>query len=582
MRRKPAQEVVGDNVAEPLTVHDRETLSGLVDDYRSGQTTRRSFLRNSTAFGLSMTSLSALLAACSNPDSATQLRAGGTGRNARLAIAVSSDADTLDPQAFKTIPGYYMLANLYDPIYDFAGRDEGRMLLADGRRLAPATARPPRISADKKTVTLELEPAARFSDGTPVGVDDLVYTLQRGVEGTQYTKLIMGMLTLSGPGNIKTVGRRGVALTLDKPNPMAELLLPLQVLSIQSKRVGERHATPKDKWADTYWRAHVYGSGAYTLGQWTRGTGWDLLPNRHYYRPGLPRNGGLLFRIITNAQERLNLLKAGTLHVAYDIAAKDAAAIRESGDSHAALVSRPSPWSFGLTFNCAMPPFTDRRVRQALSSAVPYQAIIDEVMFRLARPAKSIVPPGMPTHDPSAWHYDTDLRKAKQLLEAAGHGNGFQSSIDVLIGRPEDEQAAILIQANFQKLGVQVDVVKLDDAQYQQNRNAASSPMQIVEWYSWVNDPFFHMFWNVFSKNTFTNSARYANPAVDKLLLGGLYETNAAKRADMSRAAQRLVTEDAPWAFLFARDFFVPVSPRLRDYPLWPDQNPRFYWSRLT
>jgi hypothetical protein len=26
----------------------------------------------------------------------------------------------------------------------------------------------------------------------------------------------------------------------------------------------------------------------------------------------------------------------------------------------------------------------------------------------------------------------------------------------------------------------------------------------------------------------------------------------------------------------------VPVSPRLRDYPLWPDQNPRFYWSRLT
>ncbi len=221
-------------------------------------------------------------------------------------------------------------------------------------------------------------------------------------------------------------------------------------------------------------------------------------------------------------------------------------------------------------------------MRQALSYAVPYERIIDDVMYGLARPAKSMVPPGMDTHDPSAWKYDTDMRKAKQLLEAAGHGDGFKSSIDVLIGRPEDEQAATLIQASFREIGVDVSIEKLAEAQYQDKRNNASSPMQIVEFYSWVTDPFYHLFWNTFSKNTFTNSSRYSNPKVDALINKGLYEPDADKRARMSREAQALITDDAPWAWLFARDYFVPVAANLQDYPLWPDQNPRLYWSHLS
>jgi peptide/nickel transport system substrate-binding protein len=582
LKRKPAIEVVGDNVAEPLTVHDRQTLAALVDDYRGGHVTRRSFLRNSTAFGLSMTSLSALLAACGNPEQAVRVQAGGSGRAARLAIALSADADTVDPQAFKTIPGYYMLANLYDQIIDFEASPSGRALIGRSGAQAPMIAQSLELSEDRTQATIRLNPDARFQDGSPVRAEDLEYTLRRGIEGEQYTKLIMGMLTLSAAKNVEIVDAGSVRIALDQPNPIAELLLHLQVLSVQSKRVGERNATAKDPWANEYWRENVFGTGPYTLQQWTRGTGFDLVPNRRYYRRGLPRNGGLLFRIITNPQERLNLLKAGTLHVAYDVTAKDAAAIREAEDSEAALVSRPSPWSYGLTFNNSLEPFKDRRVRQALSYAVPYDSIISSVMFRLARPARSIVPPGMPTHDPSAWNYGTDLRKARQLLEAAGYGDGFESSIDVIVGRPEDEQAAVLIQASFREIGVDVDVVKLAEAQYQENRNNASSPMQIVEWYSWVTDPFFHMFWNMFSENAFTNSARYSNKRVDELILGGLYETDEARRESMSREAQRLVVEDAPWAFLFARDFFVPVSRRLRDYPLWPDQNPRLYWSRLA
>jgi peptide/nickel transport system substrate-binding protein len=581
--RKPALDVVGDNVAEPLTRRDRETLADAVDSYRDGHTTRRGFMRSSAAFGLSMTSLSAVLAACgASPNAGGGGGKSGGGKSAKVAIGVNADADTVDPQAFKTIPGYYMLANLYDQLIDLQYRAEKGALVADGTTVAPMIARTMKVSPDRRTVTFALDPKATFSDGSPITADDVKYTFQRGIEGEQYTKTVMGMLTLSSADHIKITDPHTVTFQLDEPNPMTERLLNLQVMSIQSKKVGEQHATAKSKWADDYWRGNIYGNSAYTLKSWNRGEGWELAPSAKYYRAGLPKNAGLVFRVISDPQERLNLLTSGTLHVAYDVPAKDAAAIRDKGDGQSKLVSSPSPWSFGLAFNNGQAPFKDKRVRQALSYAIPYDQIINDVMHGLARPAKSMVPPGMPTHDPSAWHYDTNLQTAKQLLQAAGHPNGFKSSVDILIGRPEDEQAATLIQASFRQIGVDVDVRKLAEAEYQDKRNNASSPMQIVEFYSWVTDPFYHLFFNLFSKNTFTNSSRYSNPKVDALITKGLYEPDQAKRESMSRQAQALIIDDAPWAWLFARDFFVPTAANLQDFPLWPDQNPRFYWSHLS
>jgi peptide/nickel transport system substrate-binding protein len=581
-RRKPAIDVVTDNVGEPLTEHDRETLADLVDDYRGSTISRRSFVGRAAVFGLSAASLTGLLAESATARSRT---VGATPKKtAKLAIGVGQDMDTIDPQAFKDIPGYYMIGNIYDQLIDLRAHpiNKGDILLADPSRPTAMIARSMRISKDRLTATFKLDPRAKFQDGTPITVDDVKYTFTRGILGTQYTNTLMKMLTLTKPTNILTPDRQTVVFKLDKPNPMTERLLSLQVLSIQSAQVSKAHTTKKDKWADAYWRSNSFGNSAYSLKSWTRGQGWELAPSANFYRGGLPRNGGLIFKVVADPQERLNLLQSGTLHVAFEVSAKDAAALRAGRSKNAKLVNTPSPWNFMLVFTNSVKPLDNKLVRQALSYAVPYQAIIKNVMYGLARPSRGPIVPGMPTSDPSFWHYNTDLAKAKQLLAQANLPNGFDTSIDVLIGRPEDEQAATLIQANFQQIGVKASINKLDASQYQDNRNNAKSPMQIAEWFSWVNDPMYHLYWNFLSSNTFTNSARYANKAVDRLIQNGMYEPNQARRATMSRQAQRMIVDDAPWAFLFARDFFQPVARNLHDFPLWPDQNPRFYWTFLT
>lgn len=601
-RRSPlALDIVNDHAPEELTTQDRSTVAGLVDELQHRRISRKTFLRQAMVFGLSSTSLSAILAACSSSPSPSPSQPAATSGGApsasvaagsaaptgpdlaaKLNLGIEGDADTVDPQAFKTIPGYYMLANLYDQLVDLHAEPSNGLLIADPANPTSMIAESMEISPDRLTATFKLDPKATFEDGTPITVDDVKYSFQRGIEGTQYTSILMNMLTLSSADNILTPDKQTVIFKLDKPNPMTERLLSLQVLSVQSKARSEANTTATDKWADEYWRQNVYANSAYKLKSRNRGEGFELEPNTNYYRPGLPKNGGLVFREIADPQERISLLKAGDLHAAFQIAPKDAAALRDSGDPKVKLVTAPSTWNWALAFTNSVKPFDNRQVRQAFSYAIPYDTIISDVMHGLARPSKGLIVPGMPTSDQSFWNYNTDLAKAKELLTAAGYPDGFETSIDVVLGRAEDEQMATFIQANLQQIGVTVTINKLAEAQYQDNRNKATSPMQIIEWFSWVNDPFYHMFWNLLSTNTFTNSARYNNPAVDKLIMAGLYEPDTAKRDSLSKEAQKIIVDDAPWAFLFARDFFVPVAKNLFDFPLWPDQNPRLYWAYLT
>src|SRR5262249_3205679 len=114
-RRKPAVEVVNDNVAEPLTEQDRLTMAEYVDDYRRAQITRRDFVQRSAAFGLSVGSLGAILAEV-GPVAGSAEAAVRQGRLGKLAVGLESDADTLDPQAFRSVTGYHVTGNIYDSL----------------------------------------------------------------------------------------------------------------------------------------------------------------------------------------------------------------------------------------------------------------------------------------------------------------------------------------------------------------------------------------------------------------------------------------------------------------------------------
>jgi len=580
-RRKPAVQIVNDNVDEPLTEQDRLTMAEYVEDYRCARITRRDFVQQSAAFGLSVASLGAILADV-GPVAGSAEAAVGQARGRKLAVGLESDADTLDPQAFRSVTAYYLTPNIYDSLGYHPWTLRNDLLVVDTKKFGPLIGSSRRILNNQTRIVYTIRQGVTFEDGSQLTMDDVVWTFERALNGTQYTAAIAPLLRWSKTKPVERLSDRTVAFNFEGPSPMAPLMLGMVVFSILSKKAGEANASQKDKYADAFWRANVVGNGPYLFRSWVRGQGWQFVVNPRYWnRASLPRNGGVTVRIITDPQQRLSLLKAGQLHLADGVSPKDVASLRE-GHPNARVLSAPSTWTWGLMFNTGVKPFSNKLVRQALSYAVPYDRIIKDVMFGFARLARGMVPPGMPTHDPTAWKYNTDLRKAKELLTRAGYPNGFKTRIVVLRGRAPDESAATFIQANFRQIGVDAAIDKLQVAAFADAQNNRKFQMLLSEWHSWVKDPMYHMYWNLHSKNSFTNHTGYKNPKFDKLIEDGLYESDPAKRAAMSRQAQRIAIEDAPWAWTYARDFYFPVAKNFHNLFFGADHLLRLQYSFLS
>jgi peptide/nickel transport system substrate-binding protein len=493
--------------------------------------------------------------------------------------AMGLDIDLLDPHYFKTIPGYYAVCNLYDMMldYEFTRQPDGGLYpVADQHgnwKMKPWLAESWNVSRDQKTLTFKLRKGLKFSDGRPLTAHDVKSTWDRAAGVAGYGQLIMNMITINHTSQMTVHDEYTVVLHLNKPNPFAMKMLSVNVLGIMNAHALQAHATKSDptahKWLDT----HAAGSGAYILANWTPGVSWELKPNPHSWNPAALKNAGTLVRTIPNASERYNLLVKGDVDVAYDLLPKDLATLRHNPNVR--LIQFKVPWPYFLGMNNTMPPFDNKTVRQAMAYAIPQKTLVDKVLYGFARECKSPVAAGMPTSDFGLSPYQTSVAKTKQLLQQAGVSN-LKFDLAVQEGRPQDAQAAVWIQATLAQAGVQVNIVQMNVAEYFAKQAKKQLQAFISEFYSWVNDPFYHLFWNFDSQATATNVVGYHNPTVDALIAKGIYSTNPSKRVLWSRQAQKIIIDDAAWALLYQINYTIAVRKNIHDFNWYPDVGTRF------
>jgi len=129
----------------------------------------------------------------------------------------------------------------------------------------------------------------------------------------------------------------------------------------------------------------------------------------------------------------------------------------------------------------------------------------------------------------------------------------------------------------LQLIGVQVELVKVSDAEYY--ARLKEFPLAIFETLSWVNDPMFHLLWNL-KGDAPKNLANYRNARVDELIERGMHETDLHQRRMMSQEAQRIIVEEAPWALLYQPHWMVVTSTHVTGYAIYPDLLPRYRFLR--
>ena len=278
------------------------------------------------------------------------------------------------------------------------------------------------LSADKLSVTWKLLPDLKWSDGQQLTSDDIKFTWE----------------ALSNPESGALAGTGGIELisSIDTPDALTAVIhysAPWAGYLAQfAYGIFPRHATgePSDM-SNWDWDRQPVGAGPFVVTEWASGESITMERNPFYYQAGKPYLDKLIFRIVPEFAAQIALMKTGEAQVQLWPGIDDP---NEYGtvvgaDAHEEMV--PGVWNLAIDFNLSMPfdgdpgptpphPILgDIRVRQAISSAIDYDTLIQKVLRNTVAPSTSPFAYGWYQCD-IARVYPYDVEKANALLEDAG------------------------------------------------------------------------------------------------------------------------------------------------------------------
>jgi peptide/nickel transport system substrate-binding protein len=371
-------------------------------------------------------------------------------------------------------------------------------------------------------VEFTLRPQARFSDGSPVTVEDVMWSMETlgTIGNARYAAAWKKVAT------IEQTGERSIRFTFNTEDRELPLILGLRPVLKKAQWQGKA-------FDETTLEAPI-GSGPYVVDQSDPGVFISYKRNPDWWGKDLAFNRGqwnfdsIRYDYFSNPQAIFEAFKAGELSAYregnaakwltnYDFPAVAAGDVIKAEIPH----GRPSGIE-GLAFNTRKPMFADWRVRQALILAFNHEFINQTLtggtqpripsyfgnsflamtpgapaegrVLELLQPFAADLPPGtlegyaLPAADGSEANRK-NIRAAAALLEEAGwtvgedgilkNAAGEPFAFEILLVTGQDEvasMAAIYIEA-LKALGIEAHVSMVDDAQYKERTTAYAFDM---------------------------------------------------------------------------------------------------------
>jgi peptide/nickel transport system substrate-binding protein len=515
----------------------------------------------------------------------TVLRGAAAQDPRTLVVAGDSDIDTLDPHVFKSVGAYGVQANIYDSPLSWRVRPvEGRAGLARSQpgEYEPGIAEAWSFENDGATIVLTLRQGLRFPSGRPVDAAALKYSFDRALQSPGYMRVVLPLLTRIGsPDAFEVRDPRTIAVKMPGPTPLGIEVLALITNSLLDPDLVQQHVTAADPWAADWLKRNAAGLGPYTLTKNEPGVEVVLEATPGHWRE--PHFRRVVIKFIPSEADRVLLLRRRAVDMIVGRPGLSPRSVRSlDGAPGLQTVNLPDTICHWLSMNCQKPPFDNPKVRLAVNYAIPIQAILPNVLQGFGAQMKSPLPALMPGHDGTLSPFSHDIEKGRALLREAGLGAApIPVTLAIRVGWQPHEQAATWLQPELEKLGFRVTLARETDAAFRQTATRGDHQLAIESWQSWVNDPFFHLFFNFHSRARGTNTSFYANPAMDALIDANMHETNTEKRLAAAREAQRLLIADGVWGFLWVDNWTRVARADLTGIEKRWDTFDRFYNLRL-
>ena len=403
---------------------------------------------------------------------------------------------------------------------------------------------------DAKTVRFHLRKDVKFHSGNAFTADDVVWTYNRIMKSEDYKGLFE---VYEGMNKVDDFT---VDLVAKVPYPLV-LQNSTYLFIMDSKFYTGKTEDGKDKdeivkAANTYAANHVSGTGPFKLVSREQGVKLTLERNKDYWDKKSPGNVDKLTVVpIKEDATRVAALLSGDVDMIAPVAPNDQKRVMSDSDLQMVTETSNRIVMFELNQN-VVPAFKDQRVREAVNLAVNQKGIVDKIMKGFATPAGQMSPEGYLGHVPDLVP-QYDLKKAKELMKAAGQEKGFEITMIATNNRYiHDAKIAEAVANMLSKINNKVTLKTMPKAQYWPEYDKCAAGMQLIGWQSDTQDSGNYYEYLVQTRNDKTgkgqyNCGGYSNAEVDKLIADSNGEVDVAKRTAMLQQIEKILIKDAAY-----------------------------------
>jgi len=489
---------------------------------------------------------------------------------------------TLDHHKAATPHGFNILRDLY----------EGLVVYDAGAQIVPGVAQSWTVSDDALTYRFKLRDNAKWSNGDRVRAHDFVFAFQRALapdSGAPFASILYPISNARAvnKGDMEPVSLGARALddttleiTLQAATPYFLELLAQQIALPMHKASLAGYGSDVVKPGD------LVSNGAYVLASFKPGKEVVVTKNPNFYDAANVRIDKVIYYPTADRAVALRRFRAGELHSNNDAPSDELKFLKQSLGEQFRVAPYLGTYYYAVKTDSE--PFSDVRVRQALSMAIDREFLAEEIWGDTMFAGYSFVPPGIGNYGEPALADYQDMAmsereaKARALLAQAGFGPDNPLQVEIRYNTSENHKNTALAIADMWKpLGVEVSLLNTDTrTHYAHLRDKGDFAIARAGWIGDYSDPQNFLFL-VESDNKGFNYANYDSPEYDALMDKAAMTVNLHERAAILKQAEEIFMRDLPFIPLLHYGSLSLVSDRLKG---WQDNIQNIHptrWMRI-
>ena len=267
--------------------------------------------------------------------------------------------------------------------------------------------------------TFKIRQGVKFHNGKALTADDVVYTYQLQSDPKNASNALSNFGGVLTPSGVKKVDDFTVAFHLAAPNGNFPYLTSSDNYNMIIIPTGYNPAS---------WQGSFLGTGPFVLKSYTPKVGASFTRNEQYWGTKA-KPAATEFTFYADQTPEILALTNGSIDVVGQFAVAGAEQLLVSGAPYN-IIKLKSSAHRELSMRCDQAPFTDPRVRQAIALTLDRPAIVKALFKGFADVGNdSPFAPVFPSTNTSVAQRTQNIAKAKSLLAAAGHSNGFSTHL---------------------------------------------------------------------------------------------------------------------------------------------------------